>query len=334
MIDGLAAKKNIEQVVYVPIYKSDNISTSNHEGHNILDIGALKWYDKFLPGIRSRRLYNSLSRMIDLDDIDIVHSHYTGSTGDVAIMIKQKHKAKALVAFRNTDWNDYYQNILWKKKVISTSLNADLVITISWAYYNRLINVSAVKTITVPNPIDDFFIENTYENKTYQRHDAIFVGDLNHNKNIKNVIKAFLRYSQSNIHSKLHVCGQGPIDIPDHPNIIIHGRVPPRELIKLYRQSEVLILPSHHETFGLVYIEALSQGCKVIGTKNQGIYGFELSNTFFVNNANSVEELTTTIFKAFSYNWTPNKHEILRFSKNEISNDYLKLYESISKHNC
>ena len=334
MIDGLEVNKNIDQVIYVPIYKSDNISMSNREGHNIIDIGALKWYDKFLPGIRTRRLYNSLSRMIDLDDIDIVHSHYTGSTGDVAIRIKQKHKAKALVAFRNTDWNDYYQNILWKKKVISISLNADLVITVSWAYYNRLINVTAGKTITVPNPIDDFFIKNTYEKKTYQRQDAIFVGDLNHNKNINNVIKAFLLYSHSNIHSKLHVCGQGPIDIPDHPNIVIHGRVLPQDLINLYRRSEVLILPSHLETFGLVYIEALSQGCKIIGTKNQGIHGYKLSNTFFVNDSNSVEELTATIFEAFNCNWKPNKHEILRFSKNEISNQYLKLYESISKHDC
>ena len=38
-------------------------------------------------------------------------------------------------------------------------------------------------------------------------------------------------------------------------------------------QSDVFVLPSVNETFGMVYLEAMSQGCIPIGTSGEGIDG-------------------------------------------------------------
>ena len=46
------------------------------------------------------------------------------------------------------------------------------------------------------------------------------------------------------------------------------------ELLGIYRSSSIFIMPSTGETFGLVYIEALSQSLPVIYTKGDGVYGF------------------------------------------------------------
>jgi glycosyltransferase involved in cell wall biosynthesis len=45
------------------------------------------------------------------------------------------------------------------------------------------------------------------------------------------------------------------------------------ELIEIYRDNDIFVMPSITETFGLVYPEAMSQGLPVIYTKGQGFDG-------------------------------------------------------------
>ena len=51
----------------------------------------------------------------------------------------------------------------------------------------------------------------------------------------------------------------------------VYGFIPKEELLKIHRISKVMVLPSFKETFGLVYIEALCQKCRIICSKGQGI---------------------------------------------------------------
>ena len=43
--------------------------------------------------------------------------------------------------------------------------------------------------------------------------------------------------------------------------------------IKYFIESDIFVMPSRYETFGLVYVEALSQGLPVIYTRGQGFDG-------------------------------------------------------------
>lgn len=51
------------------------------------------------------------------------------------------------------------------------------------------------------------------------------------------------------------------------------GQVPRDELQALMHSSHIFVLVSKHETFGLVYLEAMLQGCIVIASKSGGIDG-------------------------------------------------------------
>ena len=42
----------------------------------------------------------------------------------------------------------------------------------------------------------------------------------------------------------------------------------------MYRKSDIFTMPSFHETFGLVYVEAISQGLPIIYTKGEEIEDF------------------------------------------------------------
>lgn len=71
----------------------------------------------------------------------------------------------------------------------------------------------------------------------------------------------------------------------------IMGRKSRFEVFHLMRNSMIFIMISKAETFGLVYIEAMAQGCIVIGSKNEGIDGIIINekNGFLCNPGDSIE---------------------------------------------
>jgi len=53
------------------------------------------------------------------------------------------------------------------------------------------------------------------------------------------------------------------------------GRIDDRnELRELYREHEIFVMPSLTETFGVVYLEALSQNLPILHSQGQGVGGF------------------------------------------------------------
>jgi glycosyltransferase involved in cell wall biosynthesis len=61
------------------------------------------------------------------------------------------------------------------------------------------------------------------------------------------------------------------------PSIRILGYQSREDLDALFAESDVFIMPSLLEGFGLVYLEALSRGCHIIATPNTGVPDLELS---------------------------------------------------------
>jgi glycosyltransferase involved in cell wall biosynthesis len=54
---------------------------------------------------------------------------------------------------------------------------------------------------------------------------------------------------------------------------VIKGGVAREKVLEIMRESDIFILPSVHETFGMVYLEAMASGCITVCTKNDGIDG-------------------------------------------------------------
>ena len=74
------------------------------------------------------------------------------------------------------------------------------------------------------------------------------------------------------------------------------GRLPREEIIPILDKSDVFILISKGEVFGLVYIEAMSRGCIVIASRNEGMEGvIEHGVNGFLCEAGNAEELASII---------------------------------------
>lgn len=106
------------------------------------------------------------------------------------------------------------------------------------------------------------------------------------------------------------VAGDGPMkkklqgyvnETKQHENIHILGQIDRDALQNKMQESDVFVLISMHETFGLVYLEAMLQGCIVIASKFGGVDGIirDGENGFLCEEGN--EEALSRIFEKIKH---------------------------------
>jgi L-malate glycosyltransferase len=91
-------------------------------------------------------------------------------------------------------------------------------------------------------------------------------------------------------------------------------------------------MPSFNETFGLVYIEAMSQGLPVIYSKGQGIDGyFNEGKVGFSVNPGNISDIATRIENILENYDEMNKNAITavkEFKWSKIADKYIDIYNS------
>lgn len=178
------------------------------------------------------------------------------------------------------------------------------------------------KNFFLPNSINEFWLENVYhyDNLEIKNKKILFVGSFDKNKNLPTVLNACsILYANRQDFSLVFIGGslsdfKKICKISEIPNwVCVVDKLKKDELLYKYRQSNIMIVPSFLETFGMVYLEAISQGCFVVHSKNQGI-------DYIFNNG-------------FSYSVDPND-EIRVFNiLNELLDKDFKMQSSELKNN-
>ncbi len=95
---------------------------------------------------------------------------------------------------------------------------------------------------------------------------SLYVGRVSYEKNVR----AFL---ELDIPGSKVVCGVGPLEASlraQHPQVRWLGILPREELARLYAAADVMVMPSRHETFGLVMLEAMACGTPVAAYPVEG----------------------------------------------------------------
>lgn len=108
------------------------------------------------------------------------------------------------------------------------------------------------------------------KNKTDTEWNFLYVGRLSPEKNLDWLIGVFNTLPQF----KLHIIGFGPLEEQlksmSKENIIFIGAVSNKELYQFYEKSDIFVLPSKSETWGLVVEEALNVGIPVLVSDKVG----------------------------------------------------------------
>ena len=105
--------------------------------------------------------------------------------------------------------------------------------------------------------------------------------------------------------------------------VVFTGNIASREkLFSIYEKAKVMILPSRSESFGIVLVEALSRGCRIIGTKeippikeiiNDGKYGYSVA-------ADDVDGLAKAMVRITEHDYSEDAiEEISQYAKDRFS---------------
>lgn len=248
-----------------------------------------KW-DRFIFHLKQRKIYRAVIRYSQPSRYDLLHSHTLFNGGYVALLIKRSLGVPYVVSVRSTDMNVFLKIPFFKRIANKIVNNASGVVFISPSYKkkyldthvkNSLLNSTETKSIVVPNGVEDFWLKNKAEPKTLDNQKSInilCVGKIDKNKNITTTIKAIEKLIHKGYKVNFTVVGQVKDksvlkEIKKSSFVNVLSYLTKEELIEVYNDSDIFVMPSITETFGRVYAEAMTQGLPVIYTKGEGFDG-------------------------------------------------------------
>ena len=207
---------------------------------------------------------------------DIIHVHSLLLAGPLALAIHKKYQIPYCV----TEHSSLYARGLiknWEWKYLNNSAqSARKLLAVSKSLTDILESkFSNTKWDIFPNLLDNIFTESSQRDFPTRKEQLCAVGFLNKNKGFDLLIKAFAKVLQYSPQLKLCIGGDCPekenlqniiMDLKLENSVFLLGSLARKDVCKLMSESKCFILSSHVETFGIVVIEALSQGTPVIAT--------------------------------------------------------------------
>lgn len=314
--------------------------------------------DRVLFDFKQLKIRHSLEKKISgLSNYDIIHAYTLFTDGYCAMKLSQKYGIPYVVAIRDTDVNAFFRYMVHLRSLgLRIMKNASAIFFLSDSYkvqvfdkyvpqYNKAELLK--KTYIIPNGIDQYWIDNrpVLKKEDYNRTktlNIIFAGKINERKNPLITAKAVKRLNESGINTVFTIVGK--IEDNSLYNKLIkydfvkyYPQQSKEKLMDLYRASDIFVMPSITETFGLVYAEAMSQGIPVVYSKQQGFDGqFKEGDVGYHVDPRSVEEITNAIKKILlNYNAMSERCISLvnKFEWSNISKEYHSIYSAILKDN-
>lgn len=351
----------VEQTVYCPVREERLLGKNQFEGKHIQFVYSFcirSWY-KFVYHYKAYKLYKDMKAKVNLAEVDFIHAHTLFSDGVLAYKAHKEYGVKYAVAIRNTDLNDY---IRLMKHTYSTGrkilLNAEKVYFISAGikkqfeeskFVRPILDQVKDKYVLQPNGIDDYWHGHiSHEERT--GHDVLYIGDFSANKNVVRLAEAILELrkekgfedvrlkivggeAKNTIH---HNDGLTQKMIDENPGVIIGlGKIYDKDrLAEVMATCSLFAMPSITETFGLVYLEALSQNLPVLFTKGQGIDGMFDETVGIGVNPLSVKEIKDAIMEILINQGRFNNQHVnfSYFNWQYIAKKYIEAYEAIIKN--
>lgn len=263
---------------------------------NVVPAQCFNEIDRFFFDIKQKKIQASLEKKIDVGQYDLIHAYTLFTDGNCARKLSQKYRIPYVVAVRNTDVNDFFRRLPFlRSRGIAIMRGASKVFFLSTAYRNQVFDLYVPekfkkelweKTEIIPNGIDDFWLANPKpeaapeqaERIRNHKLNLIYAGRIDRNKNIPTTVAAARMLREEGWEVQLTVVGkvedaEAYRSFADLPFVTYHPAVPKEELIHFYRGSDIFVMPSFTESFGLVYVEAMTQGLPVIYSKGQGFDG-------------------------------------------------------------
>jgi glycosyltransferase involved in cell wall biosynthesis len=244
----------------------------------------------YLYNLTMRLNSNFLSKAIKDIDFTVIHGHKLTCEGFFAYLLAKKFKVPYIISVRGgSDHNNLKRFSVHKDIFKHIHDNASYIFFVSaWTknIISKLSNIKRPGGKLLPN-ICKINTDRTSV-KTLSKKNKYLIAINFHQyerKGIIQTIQAIAQLKDKNIKVSLDIYGDGndtakkiiENEIQEHKlnkQIELKGRLKQELLYEKMSDYKGFIMPSIKETFGMVYIEAISAGCPIIYLRNTGIDGY------------------------------------------------------------
>lgn len=278
---------------------------------------------------------------------DIIHAHFTWTAGYVGSKLKEIYNVPIVLTVHE-DNNTLQKELNYQWNNISFALKkANVIIRVN----KNTIPVLLKYNKTILHIANGFTSSLFYEKNLVKAREELelpkdkkiitTIGWLDEQKGQKHLISAINLLLNKRKDILCFVIGIGPlfnslqkqiISLSLQNNVILKGRIKHNDLVNWLNASNLFVLPSLSESFGVVQIEAMACGKPVVATINGGSEEIITSEDvgFLCEKENAID-LAEKLEMALNKNWV--KEKILKHAQNytweravkEILNVYVNL---------
>ena len=211
---------------------------------------------------------------------DIVHAHMLPRDGHAGLLIARALGVPLALTVHGTDIFHYFipGKTPWPRNQM-IAREADALMAVSSLLMSRVKPYRAEGKISriVPNGVDLSLVPDETKNRPRA---VISVGTLKARKCMDRTLEAFARLAGEYPDAALTIVGIGEMEAQLRARIkelnlegrvTLTGGLPHEEVIARMAGSDLFVLPSWGEGYGIVYIEAMAAGCIAVGAKGEGI---------------------------------------------------------------
>ena len=348
-------RMGVEQTVFNPVRDAAHVGRNRFEGQhtNIIYAHVVKPWHKYAYHLKRRHVYSEMVKRIKPEEYAMTHATTLLTDGGLAYRLYKQYGIPYIVAVRNTDVNEFLKFMphTWMaaRKIL---LNAKKIIFINKGLRDDLVRHPAIRGIAseiedrfmlMPNGINDYYLDHV-SREPRTGHDIVYVGRFSTLKNVVRLAKAVLKLREQTQFADctLTLVGGGRAStdemermIADHPEVFqyVEPIIAPSKMCEQLAQARIFAMPSLHETFGLVYIEALTQNLPVLYTRGQGVDGLLPPSAGIAVNPYSIDDIANGLATLLTDEKAGNQEvefELFRWGK--IAEKYKEIYQKINEH--
>lgn len=351
---------DIKSCVYCPIYQKEDIDVSTPGAEVILSRCFSKWH-RFVFDYKQSRILKDLQKKCDVSAYRCIHAYTLFTDGNAARKLGKKYNLPYVVAVRATDVQVFFKRLFYlRKRGVNILKDAAAVFFLSESYRTLVLDTYVPanlrqeildKSYIMPNGIDDFWLENRFTDKKAMLEETaariaqkqlkvVYAGVISNRKNPIATQEALQLLRKRGWNVKYTAVGRvADKDLHEkmcaYPDTAYVEQQPKKALLKFYRENDIFVMPSHSETFGLVYSEAMSQGLPVLYTGGQGFDGqFPEGTVGYSVMDNSPEDIADKI-EAVASDYVKLTENALNLAEKfrwaDICGKYKEIYDEIVK---
>ena len=255
------------------------------------------------------RTFNIILSYIEKEGLpDCFVGHWDNPQLELLHLLKEKFDRPTCLVYHSNQFAQLYN--FYRRDTEMLVKDVDLVgfrnITARIAYENVFGTTS--RTFVAASGVSKPFIAagKNYDKVIQKVKRFVYVGGLIHRKYPSSVIDA-LHQSYQKEPFEITYIGEGDEkkhvqrcfeDSGCNGKLVFTGRIPREDVIQYLKQSDVFVMISRGEIFGLVYLEAMALGCITIAARHEGVDGIiEDGVNGFLCEAGNAKELSSIISK-------------------------------------